>query len=203
VNNDEPTSGGDLAPHHGVSLEDGAKVRDLLRRQLLQEARSSLEAELGPGDAFAPDSIRVARVVAESLQPAVGESGDSLRLTLTVEVEAVIFREANLSSYAGALLEQAASPAVASVPGSLSSELDERGDGLRYSAHASRRIYRALAPEEIRHFLAGQTPAAAADRLTRQIDLSRPPRILLWPSWLPRLPLLPVRIEVHLSWDSG
>ena len=58
-------------------------------------------------------------------------------------------------------------------------------------------------PGEARRLLLGRPPAEAADLLERRFDLARPPHILLWPSWLPRLPLLPVRIDIHWSWESG
>jgi hypothetical protein len=124
---------------------------------------------------------------------------------MRLEVEALLYQEADLQVYAQAVLAESGGEAFATVPGSPRAELGsfvEGTQGMRYAAHAFRRLYRAVEDDELRRLLLGRPPSEAAQTLERRIDLARPPLILLWPSWLPRLPLLPVRIDIHWAWDS-
>ena len=202
------TEGGASAPRPGVSSQDAQRVTEALTRQLLQEARSSVEAGLAEGERVAPESLRVVRVISTEADPAVGQPGDSLQLRMRLEVEAVLYQEADLLAYAEAVLEESGGEAFATVPGSPRAELgsfveEEGTQGARYAAHAFRRLYRAVEADELRRLLLGRPPSEATQQLERRIDLARPPLILLWPSWLPRLPLLPVRIDIHWAWESS
>ena len=139
-------------------------------------------------------------------EPAIGQPGDSLSLHMQLQIEAVLYSDTDLLTFADAVLAQSASQAVSTVPGTRHAELgallDRTERGLRYSGEAARRIYRAVEADEVRRLLAGRDPSQAASALERRIDLAKPPHILLWPAWLPRLPLLAVRIDVHWVWDS-
>lgn len=206
VTNPEPTSGGGSASRAGVSAGDVQRLKEALARQLLQEARSTLESGLAAGERIAPDSLQVVNVVMTGFEPAIGQPGESLSLHMQLEIEAVTYSESDLLVFADALLARSASSAVSSVPGTRHAELTtlltQADQSLRYSGNAGRRIYRAVESDEVRRWLAGRDPSDAAALLQRRIDLAKPPRILLWPAWLPRLPLLPVRIDVHWAWDS-
>jgi hypothetical protein len=206
VANPQATEGGASAPRPGVSSRDLERLTEALTRQLLQEARSSVEAGLAAGERIAPESLRAVRVISSEAEPAVGQPGDSLRLRMRLEVEAVLYQDADLQAYAETVLAESGGEAFATVPGSPQAELgslvEEGTEGMVYAAHAYRRLYRAVEDDELRRLLLGRPPSEAAQRLERRIDLARPPLILLWPSWLPRLPLLPVRIDIHWAWGS-
>ncbi|HSB90062.1 MAG TPA: baseplate J/gp47 family protein [Anaerolineales bacterium] len=206
VANPNPTTGGGSTSRAGVAPADVDRIQQALTRQLLQEARSAVEANLAEGERIAPDSMRVLRVVSATSEPAIGQPADSLLLRLTIEVEGVTYADAALSAFADAVLREDASEAVETVPGTLHADLTRlltrTDDGLRYSASADRGIYRSVDSNELRRVLAGARPDEAEARLARRIDLAEPPRIRLWPAWLPRLPLLPIRIDIHWPWDT-
>jgi hypothetical protein len=206
VANPQATEGGASAPRPGISTRDLQRLTEALTRQLLQEARSSVEAGLAEGERIAPDSLRAVKVISTEAEPSVGQPGDSLQLRMRLEVEALLYQDADLQAYAQAVLAVSGGEAFATVPGSPRAELgsfvEEATQGMRYAAHAFRRLYRAVEDDELRRLLLGRPPSEAAQTLERRIDLARPPLILLWPSWLPRLPLLPVRIDIHWAWDS-
>jgi hypothetical protein len=206
VVNPQATEGGASAPRPGVSSRDLQRLTEALTRQLLQEARSSVEAGLAAGERIAPESLRAVRVISTEAEPGIGQPGDSLQLRMRLDVGAVLYQDADLQAYAEAVLTESGGEAFATVPGSPRAELgsfvEEGTQGMRYAAHAFRRLYRAVEADELQRLLLGQPPSEAAQRLERRIDLARPPLILLWPSWLPRLPLLPVRIDIHWAWDS-
>lgn len=207
VVNPQATTGGASAYRPGVSSGDAQRLREALTRQLLQEARSSVEAELGPGERIAPESLRAARVISAEVEPGIGQPGDSLQVRMRLEVEAVLYLDADLQAYGEAVLAESGSEVFATVPGSqravLGASLEMGINGLSYTGDAFRRIYRAVEVDEVRRLLLGRPPAEAAELLEGRFDLARPPHILLWPSWLPRLPLLPVRIDIHWAWESG
>jgi hypothetical protein len=206
VINPDPTTGGGTTSRAGVAAADVDRIQQALTRQLLQEARSALEANLAEGDRIAPESLRVLRVVSAASEPAIGQPADSLLLRLTIEVEGVTYADAALAAFADAVLREDASGAVETVPGTLHADLTRllaRTDGgLRYSAGADRGIYRSVDSDELRRMLAGASPDEAEARLAARVDLAAPPSIRLWPAWLPRLPLLPIRIDIHWPWDT-
>jgi len=43
--------------------------------------------------------------------------------------------------------------------------------------------------------IAGKSPGSAAAILQQRLPLQKPPRITIYPSWFPLVPLLPVRMQ--------
>ena len=70
-----------------------------------------------------------------------------------------------------------------------------------YEGTAHRAVYRPIDTEEVHELMAGRAPDEAAAALDARWDLARPPRIYLWPAWLPWLPFLSVRTDIHLAWE--
>jgi hypothetical protein len=61
---------------------------------------------------------------------------------------------------------------------------------------ASRVLHAQLAEPQAVSAVLGLPPAQAAQRLATGLPLAGPPHIDLVPSWWPRLPLLPFRINI-------
>jgi hypothetical protein len=207
VVNPDPTTGGADSERAGVSAADVQRSREALTRRLIQEARIAAEAQLQPGEALAPDSVRVVTIEASRFSPSIGNPGDSVELYLALAVEALLVQEADLVSYATRLLESQSPGAFAVVPGSTQVELlasaSTPGDPYSYAATARRDIYRPIDLASVHRLVRGRPRAEAAALLDDRLDLARPPRIHVWPAWLPWLPLLPVRTEVHFGWATS
>lgn len=210
VSNPEATSGGVTQPEAGVTGSDLTRAQQALERQLLQEGNASLLEQLADGEALVPDSVAIGRVVNSDHRPQVGEPSESVLASLALVVEAVAFREDRLTEQGLAALQEIAGAQEAVVPESIRLDLIPTHDltvsGAKlYRGAVSGETYPAVDPASLSSRAAGRAIDQARSQLTTQTELKSPPVIRLWPSWWPRLPLLPWRIQLVWtpSWASG
>ncbi len=204
VTNPAATTGGATAQQVAVSPADRSALREQLEASLLAEARDALSAQLQPGEFLPPETVLRVRVISENYDHAVGEPADALGLTLRLAVSGLAIHEDDAR-----VLGQAAF--AAAMPTGYRTDLDavsfsrsrETGfaDGratftLRLSGDASP----VIDADAVRTRLAGQTLRVAEQDLGRSLDLAQPPTIVTRPDFItalwPRLPFLPLRIEV-------
>lgn len=204
VTNPAATTGGATAQQVAVAPADRSTLREQLEAGLLVEARDALSAQLQPGEFLPPETIQRVRIVSENFDHAVGEPADALGLTLRLAISGLAIHEDDARA-----LGQAAF--AAAVPTDYRTDLDavrfsrsrETGfaDGratftLRLSGDASP----VIDADAVRTRLAGQTLWAAEQDLGHSLDLAHPPTIVTRPDFFtalwPRLPWLPLRIEV-------
>jgi hypothetical protein len=210
VSNPEPTSGGVTQPEAGVTSSDLTRAQQALERQLLQEANALLLEQLADGEALVPESVVIGRVANSDHRPQVGEPSESVLASLALVLEAVAFREDRLTEQGLAALQDTVGPQEAIVPESIRLDLIPTDDlttsGAKlYRGTVSAETYPRVDPASLSSQAAGRAIVQARSQLTTQTELISPPVIRLWPSWWPRLPLLPWRIQLVWtpSWASG
>lgn len=97
----EGLSGGSSREVRVVSQEDQAKVLEQLRTKLIDKANQDFQAKSGNGTYYLPSSV--ARTLQAKYDNEVGKESDQLKLDLSLEVSAVVYRSEELRP----LLEEA------------------------------------------------------------------------------------------------
>ncbi len=199
VTNTEATRGGLDAAVPTATTQDLQTLREKLISRLLAEALTELQSNLPIDDTLITPSATITQVMEEAYNPAVGVPTEQVELSMRIRI--------NAQAVSGKVLQNMAKPILdAGIPAGYSAVMDTlvvtpltkptlKADGKAYwMVNASRKLQAdiptSLAIESIR----GVTAANAADRLSESMPLAQPAKIVLMPSWWPRLPLLAMRI---------
>lgn len=182
------------SPADREGLEE--KLLDTLRDSALRE----LQANLQPGDLLLPDSLRVTQVLDSTFDPAGDEPADALSLNLRLECEALVVPGEALQALAVAALDanlpggftpQAASLEVRHLTGP-----QPAGEVYQWRLQANRQIQAQVSAARAVSQVLGADIVTAQNQLAASLPVSASPQILLRPSWWPRMPVLPFRIQV-------
>jgi hypothetical protein len=158
-------------------------------------------AQLGPDGALLPATLTLSQIAEEAFDPPEIQPADWLHLSLRLEFQALAVSGDDLRSLANRVLDANLPDGFQPVPDSLSLEPLSPPvvgkDGLaRWRLKAARNLRPQLAASQAVFLARGLPPALAEQRLSAGLPLVSPPQINLSPSWWPRLPLIPFRIEV-------
>jgi hypothetical protein len=204
VINPASTAGGATVKRAAVTLADRTRLREQLIERLMQDALSTLTAQLQPGEFLTPDSVRVAEVVAETYDHAVGEQADVLNLTLRIAVAGLAVNENDARLVAQAALAQTVPPGERLIGQTQfardpSATLDPDGR-VRFRLSAAGQAAPLVERDFVRALVQGRAVASANQFLLAALPLARPPQIVVRPAWYARwynrLPWLPLRIDV-------
>ncbi len=208
VTNPEATRGGSDRLIPAPSAQDRRLLREQLRNALRATASQELQEGLAPGDLLIPDSLELVEMLEETFQPPEGLPGDLLALSLRLEFRGqVVFAQEvnpliqkildlNLPSGYLALVEslevERITPPVLVEPGVYT-----------WQVRARRRLVAHYSPQSVIQTVLGASPQEARQRLQAALKLETAPLIHLTPSWWPRLPFLPFRIEVRSAYEEA
>ncbi|HEY3310147.1 MAG TPA: baseplate J/gp47 family protein [Anaerolineales bacterium] len=200
ANNPAPISGGTQTILRVATSED----RDSLKRRLLAElqrkALESFTSQAAAGDVLFPATLAQARVLAESFDPAEGESAEKLKLSLQVEYSMSYASEADLQSLAERALDAAMPAGYVSAAGPVTHEpvsgLTQGQSVMRWQMRIERPVQPLLDPGKVITSVQGKTVTRAGSILGETFKLSEPAQISVHPGWWPWLPFLPIRIAV-------
>jgi hypothetical protein len=208
VINPSATSGGASAQRPAVTAVDRATLGAEVLAQLQSQAIGAIESQLQPGEFLAPDSVKVASIVAETYDATVGEQAATLSLTLRVAFSGLAANEADALRAAQAALAAAVPAGERLLPGRASYErhpdiaLDDGGQ-LHFSVIAHGATQPVIDRDAVRAGITGLLPGEAQALLTGRWPLAEPPEITLWPDWFPRLPFAPFRVNVILRAEGA
>ena len=199
--NPAPITGGtDVRLAAPTELDRGRASRELLDALRLTAA-GELAALVGPEDVvLSPSPTRVA-TEQETFLPEENGPSDLVEVTLRVEFRIFVVPRAGLEAMArlvlDAGLEQGFEPVGTEVEIEFLTQPAPEADGsAAWEMSVSRPIRSVPDPGSLVFDLLGKTPAGAARILSAAFPLAGPPEIVISPSWWPRLPLLPVQIEL-------
>lgn len=201
VTNPKATYGGADVMIPSPSQPDVDLLRRQLTRQLEQKALDQLEAQLPAGDILLRPSVETLEILQESSHPAVGEPGNQLELSLRLRVQAQAITHAALLGLVSPIMDLSVSPGYSSLPGTLTITPVEnqslRPDGtIHLLVNASRLLQADISPGQLSGMLRGLSVAQAQEQLSAQAPLADQASINLVPAWWPRLPFIPMRIEI-------
>jgi len=204
VNNPNPTHAGSDASALAPTIIDRANLYDQLIATLQNAAMTDMQATLPAADTLITPTLQLIGTLDETYSPAEGEPGNQLSLSLRLEFQAQVVSSDNLNTLVTPILDASLPQGYTPIPETLfiiqlgSPVLGEDGFA-HWSIYAQRKL-RAEIPEALAVNLAyGQTVAEASHRLVDSLPLAGAPQIDLSPAWWPRLPFLPLRVQVVTS----
>ena len=187
------------------SLQDYDRLYAQLYEALAASALEEINATLNPGDLLLSVEPRLRATLEKRYTPAQPAPGDQLELVLRLEFEALTVSAEDLRQLAEAALKTSLPAGHQPLPETLSIQhrgsprLEEGIQAARWNMQASWQVRARLDPNEAIRLAIGLPAEEAGARLAAQLSLAAPPRITPLPSWWPRLPVLPFRIQVEIT----
>lgn len=201
VINPEPTRGGGLQKVRAVSQEDMDRAREQMTTQLLEEAYQGLQEYLEPTEVLFRQSLEIqAREV--SYDRFLYEQADKLQvyMKLLVTGMAVDRDNAEAVGYAALVRRLPAGHVLVDTDFEIREPTGGPQNGvIQFAVSAVGYAAAEVDPEVVRQTVRGKSLAHAADLLVTRWPLAQPPQIQVWPRWLTRMPLLPLRITVQVT----
>jgi hypothetical protein len=208
VTNPEPFSGGENESRAAVAASDIEALDHELKQRLLAQAASSFREGLDVDEILLEESLQTVNIQERTVDPQIGEPGASVAMELVIEVSGLIYRDGDLDTAVSHTLNASLPPNTSLVPGTLnyisdidSSEHNESVSILHIVAEQD--TYQPIDVQSLQLGLRSLPLDKATSFLEQRIDLEGKPVIKLSPSWLPRLPFLPMRISIHYPWGPN
>jgi hypothetical protein len=209
VSNPDSTKGGGDREVTAVDPSDLVAARELLLGELKQQALVDLaQNELSPSEFLLSSSLAVDAVLDATFDKEVTEEATELTLQMRVAFSALAVDSEDANAIVFAAMQAQSSSGYGLLPEGLvfqrSTEepIGETGEyrfemqGIGY-ASAGIDVGRAL------RSIAGKPVGSAAEILQHSLPLQQPPRITIYPSWFPLVPLLPVRMNAVVDASGG
>ena len=201
VTNPTPTVGGATQEARAVSQADMDRARELLTVQLLDEAYQGLQVYLEPTEFMPYQSLEV-QASEVAYNRFLNERADTVGLHMRLLITGMAADWDNAKAVAYAALTRRVPQGYRLVAASFESgEVAEEpiGSGdLTIFVTAIGYAAADISPQEVRELTLGERVQEAVERLADQMPLSEPARIRVWPDWLERVPLLPLRVDVQV-----
>jgi len=201
VTNPEPTLGGSDRRTTVPSADDRNAIRRQLVANLQSQAADKLRTLIGANDLILPNTLEAGQVQEEAYDPAAGDPGTSINLSMSMEFQAQYVQAGDLTKLAQAALAASAPTGYAPAPDSLAFSLgdapavDASGTS-QFDLQVRCKLVHVLDLDQAAVLVRGVPPSLAGALLRSRFPLDRPPEVRLSPAWWPWLPLIPFRITV-------
>jgi len=203
VSNPTPSSGGEDRNVPTATEQDLRRVRDRLLLTLQESAKLDIERMLGESGIVMVDSLQVREIISERQQPDLGEPGDVLTLTMQVEYEADYIEREDLEGVASLAMDAGLQDGYSPVQGTMQIvqvQLINTGDEINeWQVVAARNVHENWQRDAVIRSLLGARPDEVASILEEDHQLESPPEVRIQPGWWPRLPYLPLRIQLEVE----
>jgi len=204
VTNPEPTEGGAEKTARGASEEDRARLRGLLLKTIESKAKDELSKTRSINDLILFDTLTVSEIKEEIYDPPMGQPGNSLKLTMTVDYQAQVVAGDDLRQLADATLTGSTPPDFLSAPDSIKFSVQSTpviGDdnSISFELKAEQTLLRKTNESQALEYVGGRSKENAIANLQAGLLLRQPPKIELSPAWWPWMPLIPFRISVEIK----
>ncbi|MBN2149256.1 MAG: baseplate J/gp47 family protein [Anaerolineales bacterium] len=203
VTNTASTTGGSLSPAPAATEDDRSTLYDQLFQTLRQSALEDLQAGLEASDFLLAETIEPALILEETYSPDIGQASQQLDLTLRIEFRVLAVSGKDIEALVVPVMDAALPQAFAPLPNTLVTTAKAppvvAADGSASWVIQATRTTRADIPGSlVVNLVLGQPTQNARDRLETDLPLAAAPQIDLNPAWWPRLPFLPLRIQVTI-----
>ncbi|HEY9152682.1 MAG TPA: baseplate J/gp47 family protein [Anaerolineales bacterium] len=202
VTNPNPTAGGtDLTTTEAVTA-DRQHLHDLVTTALEQQAKQEIVSSIGAHDLLLPNTLKADAPSQEIYNPPVGQPGDTLQLTMSVQYSAQYVTANDLTRLTQTVLDASIPEGFVSKPDSLQYSstnvfsVDQSGS-THFNLQAQRVLIRQVQSSQAVLLILGRSPVTAKQVLQSKLPLAASPEIQMSPSWWPWMPLIPFRIEVQ------
>ncbi len=209
VINPEPTRGAEAQEQRVVVQDDYDRVRRLLIDRLFDRAYTEMEQLLGTTEILLRESMRIEAIPKESYNRFLTEQAETVGLDMEILVSGWAVDVDNAKNVAYAHLSRRLPPEYKLIDAHFKlGEMAEEDVGpgqFTFFVTASGYAAISLNTDEAMELIKGQPVDVARKRLTNEFPLAKEPQLTLWPrwsgrlTWLDRMPLLPLRIDVQVA----
>jgi hypothetical protein len=201
--NSAPTRGGTDRSAPSPSPDDHIRLYNQLVATLRQDALTDLEAQLADGDLLLRPTLSLDTILLKTYEPENAQAAAYLRLTLRMQYHAEKISSVDLRKLGTILLDVSLPDGYTPLPETMEINIltqpqVDREQVAHLQITASRRLQAHLSKDKAVNLALGLEPQQAAQRLDDTLLLSEPPLILIDPGWWPRLPFIPLRIQVSI-----
>jgi hypothetical protein len=200
VTNLQFTSGGTDQLSPSPIDTDFNRARERLLERLRQQAEMEIKASLPADTYYLAPSIKILAIEYEDRQPAEGQPGDQLRITVRAAFSAWYVTAENIRLAASSALDANIDPGYAPIADTMRITLigppTVQGDNVTYQLAAARQVKATWSKDNVIHLVRGKDLITAAVVVQEKLLLKSPPQFSMSPHWWPRLPYLPFRIQV-------
>jgi len=201
VLNPEPMEGGRERASVQATDADRARAKELLLKNLEEDARASLLDEINSDDVFFDKTISLSQIISENYDLPVGAAGSQLTLTMQVEYSIFYATASDLTELASlalnASLPSGFIPASDTVTfESATSPLALADKSTHWTIRTEREIVQQVNTAQVTQLVQGLDLSAAQSQLEKNLPLLSKPKVTMSPSWWPWVPMAPFRIEV-------
>ena len=197
VNNPEATTGGGDRDAPMPTDLDLLRLRERMLFMLEENARLDMGRMLGETGILIADSLEVAKILSEQQEPASGEPGDLLTLSLQVEYAAAYVEREDLELAAQLALDASLPEGTSAVDATLEMVSVRQINSSSWQVAAERKVRPDWHRETMIRSLLGARPDDVPAILGESYPLVGEPVVRLQPRWWPRLPYLPLRIQLE------
>ncbi|MGE5223478.1 MAG: baseplate J/gp47 family protein [Omnitrophica WOR_2 bacterium] len=208
VSNTLATSGGTARAVRAPSLVNYNNLYDRLVTTLKKSALEELKTTLSPGDLPVTSTLTLSQTLEKTYDPPLinGASSfpaDQLSLTLRLEFRILVVPGAQLREMAARVLDvklpKNTSPLADTLQIKNLAQPKLENNSYRWRIHIRRSIQSNLHEDQAVKIALGLPQQQASLLLSKSLPWSSPPEIRLIPSWWPRLPVLPIRMQVTIK----
>lgn len=200
VTNPEPMTGGTNIRQPGAADSDRDALRSQLMEEIKRKAEARLSSELNPGDVALIKTLVLKEILSEEFDPAAGQPGESLKLSMEVEFQVNYIASDDLHTLARKMLDPAL-PAGFSVVGSPVFEVISEGSDVegtsRLEVEITRDLLQQLDPLQVFSSIRGKNIDELPLYMKSAFSLRQAPEIRVYPDWWPWMPLLPLNISIE------
>lgn len=200
VTNPEPMTGGTNIRQPGAANSDREALRSELLEEIKKKAEVRLISELKPGDVALIKTLVINEILSEEFDPAAGQPGKSLKLSMQVEFKVNYVASDDLHTLSRKMLDPAL-PEGFSVVGDPSFEVISEASGAegasRLEVEITRDLLQQLDPLQVFSSIRGRNVDELPLHLKSAFSMRQAPEISVQPDWWPWMPLLPLNISIE------
>lgn len=207
VANPQPITGGSEKTNPAVASEDIEALEEELQQRTRQAALDGMREQLEANEVLHEPSLTIRQVLANTADRRIGEPGETVGLTVEIQFEALTYSSDDAVSAASELLRADLDEGSQLIPDSLQllSQIALTAEAKGETAVrvvVEQDTFQSIDFERVKRSSRFRPPEEASDWMLETFQLAENPRILLHPSWLPRLPWLAMRIYVGYAWEK-
>jgi hypothetical protein len=196
-----PASGGSNRPVLSPTAYQREKLYEQLVERLHQQALEELSGQIQAGDLLLTPTLTLTQVIRADYDPPQDQPSDWLNLALTLGFQANVATNGDLKALAKGILDANVPHGYHPVPGTVAIELlnePELGVDKRVSwrMRTTQQVQADLEGTRASGLIRGLALGPANEKLRALLPVEKTSLIRIFPSWWPRLPVLPFRITI-------
>jgi len=204
VTNPYDTYGGTNASVSAPSNRDFRLLREQLIEELKQTALMDLNKLITAGDFLITPTLTMTEILDEVAAPAIGEPSSHMSVSMRLQFESQVASSEELNKLIMPILDANIPRGYTPVENTTTikqltkPELGEDGNA-SWRIIAQREIQADIINDQVGKIISGLATPQAIHRLNDALPLENEVKIIMAPSWWPRLPFIPMRIQVVQS----